>query len=39
MFTPDLVRQPAPELTPDEYMTVLEFEAGADTFEEANENA
>lgn len=36
MFTPDLQRPPAPDLTPDELMTVLEFEGGADTFEEAD---
>lgn len=35
MFTPDLTRPPAPELTPDQFLTVLEFEGGADTFEEA----
>lgn len=36
MFTPDLQRPPAPELTVDEFVTCLEFENGADTFEEAN---
>jgi hypothetical protein len=39
MFTPDLVRVPAPELTPDQWMTVLEFENGADTFEAARAEA
>ena len=32
-------RPPAPELSPTEYLTVLEFENGADTFEEAMTDA
>lgn len=37
MFTPDLQRPPAPDLTPDEYCTWFEFEhGGTDTFEEAD---
>lgn len=37
MFTPESPRPPAPELSPAEWLTVLEFENGADTFEEATE--
>ncbi len=32
-------RPPAPNLSPEQFLTVLEFEQGTDTFEEANVRA